>query len=156
MTNEVEGLILDKYGKKGEINYSKQVAYKFYEIIWRYILSNDRYDYSYINIDFKVELYDGEYYVCKNSGVKYKVVGDRYEFRNLTYFKGYDPIYIDNVLNTNIDFDLFLDLITSDDFVYSLSRDNEVIWVNIVIKKDIIEKVIDSILTKNKVLKREK
>lgn len=156
MTNEVEGLILDKYGKNAEINYSKQVAYKFYKIIWKYIMSNDRYDYKFINISFKAKKIDNQYYIDKSNGVNYEVIGERFTFHNSTYFQGCENIYADNILNTNIDLELLLDLFMQDEFAYMMTMEEEGFSIKIIILKEIVEKVVEGILTKNKVLKREK
>ena len=159
MTNEVERLILDKKGNKEErIDYSKQVAYKFYNIIWKYILSNERYGYIYLNINFKVEEYDGKYYIMKSDGVNYSLVADGYKFNNLTYFHGCEHIYCDNVLNTNIDLKRLFDLLESDEIDYSLSKDNtnNKLCVNIVINKEVVEKIVNGVLVKNRVLSKNK
>lgn len=156
MTNEVEGLILDKYGKKVEINYSKPVAYKFYKIIWKYIMSNDKYDYKFINISFKAKLIDNQYYIDKSNGVNYEVIGEGFKFHNSTYFQGCENIYADNILNTNIDLKLLLDLFMQDEFAYMMTKEEEGFSIKIIILKEIVEKIVESILTKNKVLKRER
>lgn len=155
MTNEVEELILTKYNKKEEINYSKHIAYKFYKIIWKYILRNDVYDYKFINISFKAKQIGKEYYINQSDGVNYEVIGDSFKFYNQTYFKGYNNTYVENVLNTNIDLQLLLDLLVSDEFAYMMTKENDGFSIKIFIEKNIVEKTINNILTKNKVLKRE-
>lgn len=154
MTNEVEELILEKNSKELEINYSKQKAYNFYKMIWKYILNNKKYNYNYINVSFKAKKIDNEYYIEQSNGINYEVTGIGFKFNNHTYFEGCNNTYIENLLNTNIDLQLLLDLIISDEFAYMLTRDNEGFSIKIFIEKNIVDKTINNVLIKNKVLKR--
>lgn len=155
MTNDVEDLILTKYGKKEKMKYDQLIAYKFYKEIWKYILYTKKYSIKNIEIKFNVYTFDNNsYYIRQSNGIKYKMIGEGFEYENLTYYQGCDQYYIDCVMNTNIDIELLLKLFESDNFEYEIVEHEKGFLVNLNINISVINKVINNVLIKNKTLKK--
>lgn len=154
MTNDVEDLILTKYGKKEKMKYEQLIAYKFYKEIWKYILYTKKYDVKNLEIKFNVFTFDKEsYYIRQSDGINYKIIGDGFEYNNLTYYQGCDQYYIDCVMNTNIDIELLLKLFESDNINYEIKEHEKGFWINLNINVKEINKAINNVLIKNKTLK---
>lgn len=154
MTNEVEKLILTKYGKQEKTKYEQLIAYKFYKEIWKYILYTKKYDIKNLEIKFNVYTFDDKsYYIRQSDGINYKIIGAGFEYNNLSYYQGCDQYYIDSVMNTNIDIELLLKLFESDNFEYNIEEHEKGFWINLNINIKAINKAINNVLIKNKTLK---
>ena len=150
MTNDVEDLILDSYKTKAAKANEKQKAYNFYQIIWRYILNAEKYDYNEISINFKVLNIGSQTFINKSEGVCYEIMGNNFELKNLTYFGACRNEEIDNVLNTNIDIDLILKLLKSDDIECQVVKEGKNYYVFINLEKSKVNEIINNVLIKNK------
>lgn len=138
MTNEVEQMILKRSNINSEIDDVKLNTYNLYKDIWEFILNIYDNKFNTINLKFFVN----------NSKIDL-AYGIKYKIDNNTY----DKCFISN--NDKIDVYLLFKLLRNDGF-YVYYYDDGPILIKVEINKYDIEKNIENVLLKNKVLKLEK
>ena len=153
MTNEVEELIIKE--EKPNVTYEENIAYLFYKEIWKFLLNINKYDYKTAKIKFKINKKGNQYCIYKSDGIHFSIEKDGFESGWASnYYEGCEEYYIKNLLNTNIDFRVLIKLLYADGFRCDYYEDNN-FFVYIDINKYTVNKNIDNVLLKNKVLKKE-
>ena len=152
MTNDIEYLIIKDKKTTEKLEYKKNIAYRFYEEIWKFILYSLKYDYEFLSIHFNVINNKDSYYINKNNGIKYKIEGDDISSTWNTYYETSEHFYINTIFNTSIDIDLLYKLFDCDNIKYKVIKDGNNNYVNTLLKKDKILDIVDSTLIKNKIL----
>ena len=107
-------------------------------------------------INFSYNLDQGYGYINKSKGITYTIFNKKNFSQYYNFYEGCEFHYINILFNTNVDMNLFLKLITIDEFHYNLLDDTNPVLVCIDVKKEQIEKKINEVLLKNKILKLEK
>jgi len=156
MTNDVEKIILENI-EKNELTYAENKAYMLYKEIWNFLLYIKDENFDMIRISFSYKLLDDFGYIDKNKGLLYTEFNNNKTFLQYrSYYPGCTCHYINLLFNTIIDMRVFFKLITIDGFHYNLLDDTNPVLVCIDVKKEQIEKKINEVLLKNKILKLEK
>ena len=155
MTNEVEQIILDNIEEKKELEYKEKVAYKAYMELWKFLLYVHQFDYKTASIKFNINAFDGSYSINESDGITFEIKGEDTSSRWSTFHEGSDIFHIKNILNTSIDYRLLFKLLYEDGFYINYLDDDNPILVHIEIDKYKVNKIINSTLLKNKVLKLE-
>ena len=154
MTNEVEKLIIENSEESNYIAYEQSNAYLLYKEIWKFILSVNNCDYKNLLIKFVAVKSENKYFIPKSNGISFELIGNGFKYSWDTFYNGCEEYDIKNLLNTNIDIKLFFKLLYMDGFDCDCFEDeNYMVYINI--DKYTVNKNINNIQLKNKILKKE-
>ena len=152
MTNEVEELILNDI-TESVLNISEKNAYLLYKELWKFIIFASKYDYNKLSIRFNVIKRNNCNYLNKQFGIRYELDGNDFIGNWKSFYDDCDRESIIKVLNTNIDIRLLFRLLSEDEFFYDYLDDEDML-VYIETDKYKLNKKVESVLLKNKILKR--
>jgi len=153
MTNDVENLILNNI-KHENITFKEQISCMIYKVIWGFIIEMIKFEPDDIKISFKIKKIGNEYYIMDYSDIKYS-----FNIKDETkiYYGYYEKsdLYNSNlIIKSMFDLKSLYSLLESDNFKYNLTNFNNYIVLNVLIDKDIINKIINNILLKNGKVKK--
>lgn len=155
MTNEVEKLILINNNEDSKLNSAQKVTYLFYKEIWKFLLFVNNYDYNVLNIQIDIFKNNDSYLISDKFGIRYQLIGSNFKTYYNTYYIGCNKDGINSVLNADIDLRLLYKLLYLDGFDYDYLSDDDNFKLYININKYNVRKVIESVMIKNKILKKE-
>jgi len=158
MINEVESLILQKQGNIRDLNFSERNSYLLYRNIWNFILETGNFDFYNTIISIKFHISNGDVSISKEEDIKYKLLGTNVNCTWIGYYNNCDSYKIRSLIKTNIDLDIFIKLITNDNFIYKRKITDDGLILDMMISREKVNKIINDVIQSNakvKVLKKE-